>query len=281
MNEFVKAAESGRILFLGHQGAYGERPGNALSGFRRAIEIGAHGIETDLHGTKDGRIVLMHDDDVTTTTLSEGLLTQMTFEEARKLNVAEKFRPGFEAETILTLDELLDLVKDIPGFLLNLELKDYPEYIGEAAYRTIDETVRLVEEAGMGDRVIFASLSCGVVRYIVKKYGNKYPIESVYPEFLMKGDFDYDIYENSLYVAPINVKVREDGSEDWLEAQRKPVMPHEDIEKLKSFGLIPCISASPWDTPEHTKRCIEEGYTMFICNYPSNAKQIFEKMGLI
>ena len=93
MNEFVKAAESGRILFLGHQGTYGERPGNSLSGFRRAIEIGAHGIETDLHGTKDGRIVLMHDDDVTTTTLSEGLLTQMTFEEARKLNVAENSDP--------------------------------------------------------------------------------------------------------------------------------------------------------------------------------------------
>ncbi|MBQ2955355.1 MAG: hypothetical protein IJE08_02730 [Clostridia bacterium] len=59
---------------LGHQGVYGELPANSLSGFRKAIEMGLDGIETDLHGTKDGRIVLMHDDDVAMTTLSEGSL---------------------------------------------------------------------------------------------------------------------------------------------------------------------------------------------------------------
>ena len=88
MNGFVQAAREGRILLLGHQGVYGEAPANSLSGFRKAVEMGLDGIETDLHGTLDGRIVLMHDDDVTGTTLGVGKLTEMTFEEARKLNVA-------------------------------------------------------------------------------------------------------------------------------------------------------------------------------------------------
>lgn len=280
MNGFVQAVKDKKILFFGHQGAYGERPGNAMSGFKRAIELGADGIETDLHGTIDGHIVLMHDDDVSTTTLSKGRLTQMTFEEVRKLNVAGKFRPGFEVETVPTLEELLDLVKDVPGFLLNLELKDYPEEIGDVAYRTIDESVRLVEEAGMGDRVLFSSLSCGALRYVFEKYNKKYPIQSVYPEFLMYGDFDYDLYENALYVVPINVEVREDGSHDWLEAQRVPVPAHEELAKLKSYDVVLCISVSPWDTEEHTRRCLEEGYGMFTCNYPSTAKRIFEEMGL-
>lgn len=105
---------------LGHQGVYGELPANPLSGFRKAIEMGLDGIETDLHGTKDGLIVLMHDDDVATTMLGEGCLTQMTYEEARRLNVADKFRPGYPAEPVPSPDELLELAKPVPGFLLNL-----------------------------------------------------------------------------------------------------------------------------------------------------------------
>ena len=281
MNGFVQALQENRVLFLGHQGTYGEQPANSLSGFKRAIELGADGIETDLHGTADGRIVLMHDDDVSTHVVAKGKLTEMTFEQVRKLNVASKFRPGFESETVPTLEELLELAKPIPNFLLNLEFKDYPEQIGEVAYKTVDETIRLVEEADMGDRVIFATLSCGILRYIYEKYGNRYPLESVYPSFLMKGKFAEDIYEHSLYASVINVEIRENGSRDWLGAQREPVMPHEEMEKLKSYGMAPCICVSPWDTEETVKRCMAEGIMMYICNYPSNSKAIFKKLHTI
>ena len=280
MNGFVRATQEHRILILGHQGVYGELPANSLSGFQRAIEMGLDGIETDLHATRDGRIVLMHDDDVSTVTLSEGKLTQMTFEEARRLNVAEKFRPGFGFEPVPTLDELLAMAKPVPGFLLNLELKDYPEVVGDVAYRTIDETIRLVEKAGMGERVVFSSLSCGALRYVIQKYGEHYPIESVFPSFLMVGQFAEDLYERALYAAVINVKVRQDGSRDWLEAQRKPLLPHEKMVALRKFGMCPCISCSPWDTEDIVRKLIEEGIEMFISNYPSNAKRIFEQLKL-
>lgn len=280
MNEFVKAAQEHRILLLGHRGVCGELPDNSLSGFKRAIEMGLDGIETDFHGTKDGRIVLMHDDDVSTTTLGEGKLTEMTFEETRKLNVAEKFRPGFGFEPVPTLEELLEMAKPVPGFLLNLEIKDYPEVIGDVAYQTIDEAIRLIEEAGMGERVIFGSLSCEGLRYIVRKYGGRYPILSVYPSFVMVGEFAEDIYEHSLYASVINVKVREDGSHDWMEAKRNPLLPHEKMEILRNYGVRGCMSQSPWDTEDVTRKCIEEGIEMFLGNYPSNAKRIFEDLKL-
>ncbi|MBR7040429.1 MAG: hypothetical protein IKI24_01145 [Clostridia bacterium] len=280
MNGFVRATREHRILLLGHQGVYGELPANSLSGFKRAIDMGLDGIETNLHATKDGRIVLMHDDDVTATTLSEGRLTQMTFEEVSKLNVAEKFRLGFGFEPVPTLNELLEMAKPVPGFLLNLELKDYPEMMGDTAYRTIDGIVRLVEEAGMGERVVFCSRSCAALRYVVGEYCGRYPIESVYPSYVMIGDFGEDIYEHSLYAAVINVKVREDGSRDWLEAQRKPLLPHEKMTELKSYGMCPCICCSPWDTEEIIGRAVEEGIEMIIANYPSNTKRIFEQLKL-
>ena len=281
MNGFVQAVKDKKVLFLGHQGAYGEVPPNSMSGFRKAIELGAHGIETDLHGTKDGRIVLMHDDEVFSVTLSTGKLTEMTYEEVSRLNVAEKFRPGFDAEKVPTLDELLELTKPVEGFLLNLEFKDYPERMGDVAYRTVDETIRLVEEAGMGERVLFSSLSCGILKYIIRKYGDRYPIESIYPSFVMVGEFDEEIYEKSLYAGVINVKVREDGSRDWGHAQRVPLLPHEDMEKLRSYGMTPCVSLSPWDTEKNVKWCDEEGVLMYICNYPSNGKKILTQFELI
>ena len=81
---------------------------------------------------------------------------------------------------------------------MNLELKDYPERIGNVAYQTIDEAVRLVEEAKMGERVLFSSLSCEALRYIIRKYGDRYPIESIYPSFVMVGDFDEDVVKRCL-----------------------------------------------------------------------------------
>ena len=281
MNGFVQAVKDKKVLFLGHQGAYGEVPPNSMSGFRKAIALGAHGIETDLHGTKDGRIVLMHDDEVFSVTLSTGKLTEMTYEEVCRLNVSEKFRPGFEAEKVPTLDELLELTKPVEGFLLNLEFKDYPEHMGDAAYRTVDETIRLVEAAGMGERVMFSTLSCGILKYIIRKYGDRYPIESIYPSFVMVGEFDEEIYEHSLYAGVINVKVREDGSRDWGHAQRVPLLPPEEMEKLRAYGMTPCVSLSPWDTEKNVKWCDEEGVLMYICNYPSNGKEILTKFGLI
>jgi len=281
MNGFVQAVKDKKVLFLGHQGAYGEVPPNSMSGFRKAIEMGAHGIETDLHGTKDGRIVLMHDDEVFSVTLSTGKLTEMTYEEVCRLNVAEKFRPGFEAEKVPTLDELLELTKPVEGFLLNLEFKDYPERMGEVAYQTVDETIRLVEEAGMGERVMFSTLSCAILKYIIRKYGDRYPIESIYPSFVMVGEFDEEIYEKSLFAGVINVLVREDGSRDWGHAQRVPLLPHEEMEKLKAYGMTLCVSLSPWDTEKNVKWCDEEGVLMYICNYPSNGKEILKKFELI
>ncbi len=96
----------------------------------------------------------------------------------------------------------------------------------------------------------------------------------------MVGDFGEDIYEHSLYAGVINVKIRKDVSRDWLEAQRKPLLPHEKMVAIRNYGMCPCISCSPWDTEELTNRCIEEGIEMFIANYPSNTKCIFEQLKL-
>lgn len=73
-------------LVIAHQGGDGVWPGNTLYAFDKAVEIGADVLETDAHITKDGHIVLMHDETVDDTTDGTGLIEEMTLAELKKLD---------------------------------------------------------------------------------------------------------------------------------------------------------------------------------------------------
>jgi len=78
-------------LVIAHQGGDGIRPGDTLSAFEHAVEIGADVLEMDAHITKDGHIVLMHDEKVDRTTDGTGLIEDMTLEELKQLDAAYKW----------------------------------------------------------------------------------------------------------------------------------------------------------------------------------------------
>lgn len=77
-----------RPLVIAHQGGDGIWPGDTLYAFEKAVETGADVLEMDAHITKDGRIVLMHDETVDDTTDGTGLIEEMTLEELKKLDAA-------------------------------------------------------------------------------------------------------------------------------------------------------------------------------------------------
>ncbi|HSM70403.1 MAG TPA: glycerophosphodiester phosphodiesterase family protein, partial [Anaerolineales bacterium] len=77
-----------RPLVIAHQGGDGIWPGDTLYAFEKAVEIGADVLEMDAHITKDGHIVLMHDETVDDTTDGTGLIEAMTLEELKRLDAA-------------------------------------------------------------------------------------------------------------------------------------------------------------------------------------------------
>jgi len=127
------------IQIIGHRGARGLEPENTVRSFRKALELGVDYIECDVHMTKDGHIVLMHDHTVDRTTNGSGPVNSFTFDEIRKLDAGK-------GETIPTLQELLDLVRG--KVKLHIELKD------ESA---TEPTVGLVEKNGMVGEVFLTS----------------------------------------------------------------------------------------------------------------------------
>ncbi len=75
-------------LVIAHQGGDGVWPGDTMLAFENAVQIGSDVLEMDAHITKDGRIVLMHDEEVDRTTDGTGLIEEMTLEELKQLDAA-------------------------------------------------------------------------------------------------------------------------------------------------------------------------------------------------
>ncbi len=96
------------IRLVGHRGTVKFAPENTLAGINKAIELGAHLIEIDIRETKDGHLVLMHDDTVDRTTNGAGPVTDLTLAELKELDAGSWFRTEFSGERVPTLSEALD-----------------------------------------------------------------------------------------------------------------------------------------------------------------------------
>jgi len=110
------------VLNIAHRGASGTFPENTLSAFRAAIDAGADMCELDVQLTRDGNVVVIHDDTVDRTTDGNGEVAKLSLEEIKRLDAGAKFKGGaLKDERIPTLDEVFALTTGKCG--LNIELK--------------------------------------------------------------------------------------------------------------------------------------------------------------
>lgn len=142
-----------RPLNFAHQGASHEAPGNTLAAFLLAIELGADGIELDVHLSKDGEVVVIHDFTLEGATDGEGLVRDKTLAELKDLDAGIWFDPAFSGERIPTLQEVFDAVGD--RLLLNIELKTKAIRDDEL----VPAVVRLIEENHLLERVVVSSFN--------------------------------------------------------------------------------------------------------------------------
>jgi glycerophosphoryl diester phosphodiesterase len=123
-----------------HRGDTKSAPENTLPAFISAVNKKAPQIEFDLHLTKDGQLVVIHDSTVDRTTNGKGRVADMTFDEIRALDAGGRRDPKFQGTRIPTLHEVLEVVPH--DILCNVHLKDVPG-VAEAAARVLAETNRL------------------------------------------------------------------------------------------------------------------------------------------
>ena len=104
---------------LAHRGYSAKYPENTMEAFIKAYEKGFDGVETDVHLTKDGVLVLIHDEKINRTSTGKGYVKDLTIQELRQYNYCYKSYGHYD---IPTLEELLRFIQD-KDFIVNIELK--------------------------------------------------------------------------------------------------------------------------------------------------------------
>jgi glycerophosphoryl diester phosphodiesterase len=107
---------------LAHRGVSTLAPENTISAFKMALELNLAGIELDVQLSKDGHLVVCHDENVERTTDSKGFIKDLTLHEIIKLDAGSWFDRKFAGEKIPTLEEVLELIGG-RNVVLNIELK--------------------------------------------------------------------------------------------------------------------------------------------------------------
>jgi len=141
-------------IVMAHRGASAVAPENTMAAFRKAIELKADSIELDVHMTRDGHIVVAHDEQVNRTSNGKGWIKDMTLEELKELDFGSWFSQDFKGEKIPTLREVLEMLSGWNG-ILNLEIKKLI-----VLYEGIEKKVTdLLQEFGMVERTIISSFN--------------------------------------------------------------------------------------------------------------------------
>lgn len=225
----------------GHRGASAHAPENTLPSFKLACDMGAHGVEMDVQITKDGELIVIHDETVDRTSDGHGHVKDLTLEELKKLNFNKNF-PAYGKVTIPTLEEVLNLLKVYEDVSVNLELKN-----SIVEYENLEQkTMETVQKLGLENRVIFSSFN----------HSSMLRMKELYPDAkvaFLHSDGIADPWEYA-------DKYKVTAMHPWV----RQIRDREYVQKCHDKG----IKVHVWtvNTPEDTKNMIEYGVDAIITN---------------
>lgn len=135
------------MINYAHRGASTYAPENTMASFRMGIAMGANGIETDVQRTRDGVLVLFHDNKVERILLKPGRIADYTLKELRGFDFGGFLSRKFVGEPIVTLDEFLDSFAAMPlHFAIELKVADVER-----------DTIDRIFQAGCASRTVVTS----------------------------------------------------------------------------------------------------------------------------
>lgn len=136
------------VLIIGHRGARCCAPENTIPSFRLAIEAGVDGVEMDVHMSRDGEVVVIHDDTLDRTTTGSGYVKDYALAQLKALDAGIKFGGEWRGVRIPTLSEVLNEFGNRTSYII--ELKH-----GSDVYPGIEERViSIVKKYGVKAKIV-------------------------------------------------------------------------------------------------------------------------------
>ncbi len=136
-----------------HRGISARFPENTITAFKKAFEKACYGIELDVQLTRDGEVVIVHDENLLRTTARDILVKDIDYPQLAKLN-ANRTRPETAEEHVPSLAEYCRWAQD-KEFITNIELKTSRVYYPGL----VQKTLAVVEAYQMQDKVIYSSFN--------------------------------------------------------------------------------------------------------------------------
>lgn len=160
-------AQQNEIIVLAHRGGCGEGMENVESSFKRSLEAGIKAFELDVRITKDGKLVMQHDNTLKRTAGIDKAVEDMTEKELREVRLND-------GSKLMFLDEFLKLMSDQTGLFVEIELKSSKyseEFLVDSGY--CDKVAKAVLKAQPeGSTYVMTSFDARALRYIRTKYPN-------------------------------------------------------------------------------------------------------------
>ena len=233
-----------------HRGASGYLPENTMEAFELAIEQKADGIELDVQLSRDGEIMVLHDESVDRVTNSSGLLKDFTFSQLKEMRI----NPGKGPDKIYripTLAEVLDLMRHT-DMKVNIELKN-----SIFLYEGMEEKViTLVKNLGMEEQVIYSSFN----HYSLRKIHEMEP-EAETGLLMCDGWIDVASYAKKIGVNALHPAVYHLQYPDF-------------VQNCREQGLKLHVWTA--NQPEHFAMVKSAGADAVITNYPDKAREFME-----
>lgn len=135
-------SSSNKILIVAHRAMHTKYPENSLAAFQHSIDSGVDIIEADIRTTKDGKLVLMHDETIDRTTNGEGKVKDFTFAELQKLDLDKESNDLLNHKVPLAKDAL-ELARG--NIMVDLDIKEV----------YVKQLVNLVHKTQMEKQVLF------------------------------------------------------------------------------------------------------------------------------
>jgi len=231
----------------GHRGDSQHYPENTLEAFQGAIELGCDWVETDLRMTRDGKVVLCHDDNTNAYAEKRCRIEELVFDELRKLNMATSFNlrvfdrsPIFA--TIPTLEEALELFKGQERVRLSLQPK-VPGVL-EAAEKII-RAMRVPEELlGFNDGNLALMTEARL----------RFPASTIFYDIYSTRFLDSDLYVSKHHHFQ-NIVVFRDN------------LNQEVVSRIREADIVPGV----WtvDNPDELDRFLDMGVQRFYTDVPA------------
>ena len=269
-----------KVTLAAHRGWRGKYPENTMLGFRKALTLDIDAIEMDVHMTKDYHIVVCHDANLARTTDTSGNIFNMTLEEVRKADAGIKFGEEFKGEKIPTLEEFLELMATRPDIRVLLELKDYPEELGDFAYASAEATLTLCKQYGIfgNDRLTVITFSTGICAWLRTRYTkDDFFLHGFYPKTCMRGwekDDPYKYYDEVCLFGdggktptgfPISYDTR--------------VANAARFKEFELMGIKPCVYYSLSKSEDEHLQAFERGAIGYTSAHPDWCGEYLDKIG--